>query len=159
MGKRNKRSGANAERELAKVLRDQYGFDQVRRGLSFRHEPDLIGLLSIHIECKMWDKIELTRWINQAIAAADKYHDGLPAVFHRRIREPWFVSMLQDDFDTMNPVDVLLKPCTGKCNPVEDMDQKYDGMVYFRKVGTIVTLPLQEWVGVYWEWKLPFTED
>ena len=158
MGKKSRTKGKRAELELMHELNDVYGF-QTRRGDCFRHEPDLMGVMSIHVEVKRAEDIKLSGWLKQAAAAAEKYKDGLPAVFHRKSREPWFVSMLDDDFDQMDPVDVLLKPCTGTCNPAADIDDNCDGVVYFRKIGCVVTLPLKEWVGIYWNWKLPFTED
>lgn len=149
--------GAAAERELMHVLNDQYGFN-VKRGDCFRYQPDLMGLLSIHIEVKRMERIALSTWLKQATQAAQRYRSGIPAVFHRKSREPWFVSMLQADFDRMDPRDVLLKPCTGKCDPVSDIDDSIDGAVYFREIGNVVTMKLEDWVGVYCEWALPFTE-
>lgn len=157
MGRMSRTKGAVAERELMHILNDQYGFN-VRRGDCFRHEPDLMGLLSIHIEVKRVEAIKLSTWLKQAAEAAGRYQDGLPTVFHRKSREPWFVSMLQEDFDEMNPVDILIKPCTGTSDPVVDIDDKCDGVLYFRKIGSVVTMPLKEWVGVYSDWALPFTE-
>lgn len=140
-------------------LNDVYGF-RTRRGDCFRHEPDLMGLTSIHVEVKSCQKIELSGWLRQAAEASQKYQDGLPAVFFKRNREPWFVAMMQDDFDQMGAEDVLLKPVTGTkaCDPVKDIDDKCDGALYFRKIGNVVVLALKEWVGVYCNWALPFTE-
>lgn len=149
--------GAVAERELMHILNDQYGFN-VKRGDCFRKQPDLMGLLSIHIEVKRKERIELSTWLKQAAEAAERYQSGIPAVFHRKSREPWFVSMLQDDFDQMEPHDILLKPCTGVCDPVKDIDNGHDGAVYFRKIGNVVTMKLGDWVSVYSDWALPLTE-
>lgn len=157
LGKRERRKGADAERELMHILNEQYGMN-VKRGDCFRYQPDLMGLASIHIEVKREERIKLSSWLKQATQAAERYHTGIPAVFHRRSREPWYVSMLQDDFDQMDPVDVLLKPITGTCNPVEDIDGQCDGVIYSRKIGEVVTMKLEDWIEVYCNWKLPFTE-
>ena len=78
MGKSSQRKGADGERELADVLRG-YGYDISRGGsLSFGDRPDLEGL--------------------QAIRDSERFRDGAPAVFHRRNRQPWLVTMLLSDW-------------------------------------------------------------
>lgn len=94
-GARNK--GANGERELASILRDTYGFD-VHRGKVFYHESDVIGLPGVHIECKRVEKLNLQKAMNQAILEAKKRNDGVPAVFHRKNRCDWLVTMRLEDW-------------------------------------------------------------
>jgi hypothetical protein len=36
--------------------------------------------------------------MDQAISDSQKFHDGFPAVFHRRNQKPWKVTLLLDDF-------------------------------------------------------------
>ena len=96
VGRKSKRKGAAGELELAKLL-SSYGYE-ARRGYQFdgKDVADVIGLPGIHIECKRVEKLNLFEAIKQAIR--DAKHDELPAVFHRRNREPWQVTMVFDDW-------------------------------------------------------------
>ena len=87
MGKASQRKGRAGELELCSVLR-KHGFD-VKPGeaVSFGNVPDLSGLDGIHIECKRCEKLALSSWIEQASKDAGRFHDGLPAVFHRKNRQ------------------------------------------------------------------------
>ena len=95
-GKSSQRKGADGERELAALLRE-YGYPVERGGsLSFGEVPDLTGLPSIHIECKRVERLNVPEAMKQAVRDAAKF-GGIPALFHRRSREPWLVTMrLQD---------------------------------------------------------------
>ena len=98
MGKSSQLKGAAGERELASLLRE-YGYDIVRGGsLSFWEVPDLVGLPGIHIECKRVERLNLHEAMNQAERDAQRFHDGAPAVFHRRNREGWMVTMKFEDW-------------------------------------------------------------
>lgn len=93
MGIESQRKGKQGENELAGILRE-YGF-QVRRGASMNYgtEPDIIGLPGIHCEVKRQEKLNLAAAVAQARRDAMKFCDGLPAVFHRRNRQEWLVTM------------------------------------------------------------------
>ena len=84
--------GAAGERNLAKALRE-YGYD-CRRGCQYsgvNGDADVVGLPSIHIECKRVERLNLYD------AMAQSKHDArdgeLPAVFHRRNNCKWLVTM------------------------------------------------------------------
>lgn len=97
MGK-SQRKGAEGERELAALLRD-YGFDTQRGGsLSFGKIPDLTGLPGVHIECKRVERLNVPEAMQQAIRDAERFQDGVPALFHRRNRQPWLVTLRLEDF-------------------------------------------------------------
>lgn len=93
MGKSSQRKGAEGERELASILQSA-GYD-VERGasMSFGEVPDLSGLPGVHIECKRVEKLNLLEAMQQAMRDAERFQDGEPAVFHRRNRSPWLVTM------------------------------------------------------------------
>lgn len=95
-GRKSKRKGAAGELELAKLLQ-YYGYE-ARRGYQFdgKDVADVIGLPGIHIECKRVEKLNMLEALKQA--ARDAKSDELPAVFHRRNREPWQVTMVFDDW-------------------------------------------------------------
>lgn len=98
MGKINSRAkGQVAERELAAILR-QYGYD-CRRGQQFAggfDSPDVVGLPGIHIECKRVENLNIHKAYEQAVR--DSEGKAIPAVFHRRNREPWMVTISLEDF-------------------------------------------------------------
>ena len=98
MGKRSQRKGADGERELAAILRE-YGYTVERGGsMSFGEVPDLVGLPGVHIEVKRCEQVRLSEWMQQAERDSQHFKDGLPAVFHRRSREVWRVTMNLADF-------------------------------------------------------------
>lgn len=98
MGRSAQRKGADGERELAALLRD-HGYN-IRRGgsLSFGNVPDLSGLPGVHIEVKRVERLNLHEAMKQAQRDSERFHDGAPAVIHRRSREPWLVTMRLEDW-------------------------------------------------------------
>lgn len=101
MGKKSQRKGANGERELTLILQG-YGYDTERGGSQTYGEiPDIVGLPGIHIECKRAERLDLLGAIRQAQRDAERFRDGLPAVFHRRNRSPWLVTMTLEDWITL----------------------------------------------------------
>ncbi len=92
MGTKSQRKGRAAELELARVLQG-YGYPvEAGRAQSYGEVPDLSGLPGIHIECKRAEALRLSEWMAQARRDAARF-GGLPAVFHRRSRESWRVTM------------------------------------------------------------------
>jgi Holliday junction resolvase len=97
---RNK--GAAGERELAKILK-QYGYE-TRRGQQYcgsNGDADVVGLPYIHIECKRVEKLNLYDAMSQAVS--DARLDEIPAVFHRKNRCEWLVTMKLEDFMKIYP--------------------------------------------------------
>lgn len=94
----NSRSkGARGERELARVLKE-HGYE-CRRGQQYcgaSGDADVIGLPGVHIECKRVERLNLMDAIAQAVRDARK--GLLPAVFHRRDRCEWLVTMRLEDW-------------------------------------------------------------
>ena len=93
MGRMQQEKGKQGELELAGILTD-YGYN-VRRGDSQNYgtQPDISGLPGVHCEVKRQEKLNLTAALEQARRDSIKFRDGLPAVFHRRNREEWQVTM------------------------------------------------------------------
>lgn len=96
-GRAARNKGAVAERELANLLRDMYGYP-THRGKVFYGESDVVGLDGIHIEAKRVERLNIHQAMAQAISEAQKRQDGLPAVFHRRNRGEWLVTMRLTDW-------------------------------------------------------------
>ena len=99
VGRKSKRKGATGERELAATLTEA-GFD-CRRGYQTDGKivADVIGLPHIRIECKRCEQLNLLKALQQAERDADP--SELPAVFHRRNREPWMVTMRMETWLTL----------------------------------------------------------
>ncbi len=98
MGRSQQRKGAEGERELARILTG-YGYDIQRGGsLSFGDVPDLVGLPGVHIEVKRVERLNVPEAMGQAIRDSDRFKDGIPALFHRRSRSPWLVTMRLEDW-------------------------------------------------------------
>ncbi len=118
MSKAQQRKGADGERELAALLRG-FGYDVERGGsLSFGEVPDLSGLPGIHIEVKRCEQLRLSEWLAQAERDAQRFGDGAPAVFHRKSRSRWMVTMFLSDW-----MEVYGKAqgrkCGGHCSAAE----------------------------------------
>ncbi len=97
-GRSSQRKGAIGERELAAILRE-HGYDCTRGGtMSFGNVPDLSGLPGVHIEVKRCEQVRLSEWMAQSRHNAEKFGDGSPAVFHRKNREQWLVTMGLEDW-------------------------------------------------------------
>ena len=93
----SKAKGKNGEIELAHKL-NEYGY-KCRRSIQFcgaNGDADVIGLPSIHIECKRVERLNL--YDAMAQAKHDARDGELPAVFHRRNNCKWLVTMELDDW-------------------------------------------------------------
>ena len=89
--------GKRGELEIVHRLRD-HGYD-VRRGDSFRGEPDIVGMPLVHLEVKFRERIELGKFMDQAIRdAKSKYNVSMmPLLISKQNRKPTFGTMLLDD--------------------------------------------------------------
>lgn len=98
MGKMQAAKGRRGEEELTAIFRE-YGYN-ARRGDSMNYgtQPDISGLPGVHCECKRQEKLNLSAALEQARRDSLKFRDGLPAVFHRRNREEWQVTMTLRDW-------------------------------------------------------------
>lgn len=98
MGKSQQRKGADGERELVEIL-NSYGFPVTWGGSqTYGTLPDASGLDGIHIEIKRQEKLNLLAAVDQAVKDSLRFQDGMPAVFHRRNRSPWLVTMRLSDW-------------------------------------------------------------
>lgn len=91
------RKGKVGENELARILTG-HGYAS-RRGQQYagaNGDPDVVGLPYVHIECKRVERLN----IEDAMAQAkhDKRDGELPAVFHRKNRCEWLVTMRLEDW-------------------------------------------------------------
>lgn len=97
MSKAQREKGKAGERELAALFRE-CGFN-ARRTSQYcgrtGDASDVVGLPGIHVECKRCETTKIHEWMAQARRDAK---EGIPAVFHRRSREKWLVTMDAEDF-------------------------------------------------------------
>lgn len=94
MAKKSQKKGRAGEMELAKILQG-YGFKKVHPGrpLAFGSEADISGLKGIHCEVKRNEHLNLYDAIRQSTEDSKRFGDGMPAVFHRKNRQQWLVTM------------------------------------------------------------------
>ena len=101
MGRASQRKGRAGELELAQLLQG-YGYDvQPGQAVSYGATPDLVGLSGVHIECKRNERLNVPEAMAQAVRDADRFRDGAAAVFHRRNRSGWLVTMRLPDWMKM----------------------------------------------------------
>ena len=97
MSVNSRQKGKTGELELSHKLQE-YGYE-TRRSVQYNGkdgQADVVGLPHIHIECKRVEKLNLYDAMEQA--KRDAKDGNLPAVFHRKNRHNWLVTMELDDF-------------------------------------------------------------
>ena len=96
----SKSKGKRAELEIVKILREEYGFEDVRRTAQYcgntGDAADITNLPGIHAEIKHQEKLNIYSAMEQAIG--DAREGEIPAVFHRRNRDYWKVTLRLEDF-------------------------------------------------------------
>lgn len=102
MGKASNDKGKRGERELAQFLR-AHGYGGAKRGQQYcgaDGSADVVGLPGVHIECKRVERLNLHDAMGQA--KADARGGDIPAVFHKKNRGEWLVTMRAEDMLTMH---------------------------------------------------------
>lgn len=98
MSKSQQRKGSDGERELCAILH-RAGYPVKWGGThTYGTVPDISGLPGIHVECKRVEKLNIMEAMTQSVRDAERFQDGLPAVFHRRDEQPWLVTMRLTDW-------------------------------------------------------------
>lgn len=97
----SQRKGRAAELELTRLLQAHGIPAEPGQAVSYGACPDITGIPGIHAECKRAEALRLPEWMKQAERDAERFHDGAPAVFFRRSREPWRVVMGLEDWITL----------------------------------------------------------
>lgn len=91
------RKGKVGERELAKELTRLFGVacKRTQQHCGNAGDDDVAGLQGIFCECKREQRLNVSAAVAKAV---DQCPEGnVPAVFHRRNREPWLVTCQLDD--------------------------------------------------------------
>ena len=98
MSKSQQRKGRNGELEIVKIFQ-AHGIDtQPGQAVSFGSTPDIPGVPGIHPEIKRVERLNVPEAMAQAVRDSEKFHDGVPVLFHRRNRSPWLVTMRLEDW-------------------------------------------------------------
>ena len=89
MSASQRRKGAEAERQLAKLLADELGIEVVRN-TDPRHvsKGDILAVPGYAIECKRCETLRRNAWWAQAVKQG-VIHGAEPIVFYRQSRKPW----------------------------------------------------------------------
>jgi hypothetical protein len=104
--------GKVGELELAKELERVFGVP-CRRSQQFcgrAGDDDVQGLPGIFVECKRVQALNVPAAVAKAVEQCPA--EKVPAVFHRRNREPWLVTCQLDDLAALATKIYLLKANT-----------------------------------------------
>ena len=100
MGKAARERGKRGEREIAELLR-RLGYMDAHRTAQYcgksGEAADVIGVDGLHIEVKRCETTKIHEWIRQAERDSEET-ENIPCVFHRRSREPWYITLPLIDF-------------------------------------------------------------
>jgi len=109
----SKQKGKRGELELVKMLKKLFPGPNWRRSQQYcgmdDGEPDVVGVHSLHIECKRVESGTKTlyKWVDQA--ERDAENGQIPVVMHRASLQPWLVIVPLDRLkDLVIEVDTLL---------------------------------------------------
>lgn len=101
MGKSQQRKGRNGEIEICRIFQ-AHGIDaQPGQAVSYGATPDVLNIPGIHPEIKRVERLNVPEAMAQAVRDSEKFHDGVPTLFHRRNRSPWLVTMRLEDWITI----------------------------------------------------------
>lgn len=98
MSKSQQRKGRGGELEICRILQAHGIPAEPGQAVSFGSTPDITGVPSIHPEIKRVERLNVSEAMAQAIRDSEKFHDGVPTLFHRRNRSPWLVTMRLEDW-------------------------------------------------------------
>lgn len=101
IGKASKARGKRAELDLVHKLQE-LGFSEARRTAQYCGKAgtsDIVGVPGVHVECKAVQRLNIWEALSQS--KRDSEADGkgdIPAVFFKRNRTGWYVSLPLEDF-------------------------------------------------------------
>lgn len=101
MGLMQRTKGKVGERELSRELARLFGVEchRTQQHCGDAGDSDVVGLPGVFIECKRVQALNVPKAVAKAV---EQCPDGeLPAVFHRRNREPWLVTIQLDDLPAL----------------------------------------------------------
>ena len=97
-GKSSQAKGRRGEIEICKVL-NAYGIPaEPGQAVSYGSTPDITGVMGVHCEVKRVERLNVPEAMAQAVRDSEKFHDGVPVLFHRRNRQGWLCTMRLEDW-------------------------------------------------------------
>lgn len=102
-GRKSRNKGANAEREVAAIIKQRLGYDCHRTPLSggMQWKGDVQGLPGHHVEIKRAETLSIPAWLRQTESDAPK--GTVPLLVFRQSHQPWRVVLTLDDYLTLLP--------------------------------------------------------
>ncbi len=101
MGRSQQRKGRGGEIEICKIF-NAHGINaQPGQAVSFGNTPDVTGIDGVHPEIKRVERLNVPAAMAQAVRDSEKFHDGVPVLFHRRNRQEWLCTMRLCDWMTL----------------------------------------------------------
>ncbi len=98
IGRASQKKGRNGELEIVKIFQD-YGIDaQPGQAVRFGSSPDVVNIPGVHPEIKRVERLNVPEAMAQAVRDSEKFHDGMPVLFHRRNRQNWLCTMRLEDW-------------------------------------------------------------
>lgn len=98
MSRSQQRKGRNGELEICRILQAHGIPAEPGQAVSYGSTPDVVGVQGIHLEIKRVERLNVPEAMNQATRDSEKFQDGAPALFRRRNRSPWLVTMHLSDW-------------------------------------------------------------
>ena len=92
MSKSSQAKGRRGELELVRLFQSHGIPAEPGQAVSYGNTPDIVGVDGVHVEVKRRENVNLSAALEQAGRDAERF-GGLPAVFHRKSRETWRVTM------------------------------------------------------------------
>lgn len=101
MGLMQRQKGKIGERELSRELAKLFGVEchRTQQHCGDAGDSDVVGLPGIFIECKRVQSLNVPKAVAKAVEQCPV--GEVPAVFHRRNREPWLVTCQLDDLKAL----------------------------------------------------------
>ena len=97
LGKSSQVKGRRAELELVRLFQSHGIPAEAGQAVSYGTTPDIVGVDGVHVEVKRRENVNLSAALEQAQRDSERF-GGLPAVFHRKNREKWRVTMTFDSW-------------------------------------------------------------
>lgn len=114
-GRSSQRKGRGGELEICRILQAHGIRAEPGKPVSFGETPDVLNIPGVHPEVKRVERLNVPVAMAQAVRDSEKFRDGMPALFHRRNRSPWLVTMRLEDWVGLYSRAMSCK-CGGTCS-------------------------------------------
>lgn len=98
IGRASQKKGRNGELEIVKIFQAHGIPAEPGQAVSYGSTPDVTGIPGVHAEIKRVERLNVSEAMAQAVRDSEKFHDGMPVLFHRRNRQNWLCTMRLEDW-------------------------------------------------------------